>query len=555
MPASRDGDKNNLRKHQRLGEQRHLGVSKTGSTVTIKPNNHDEKDDNMPDHKTIATALMRGKLPSREIAGLIYDEADVEQPVAMQTPPPIENVKKAASKSWVKAATAVMSKVPEYFGREVLGHKSKNLKRIYVEYGNDQETLKKLYEFAKDGYSTGEAWAGKIDVEWLRKQAERDGHIPHQVAQTVSRRLMAEGQHDMIATWRHKSAEYRTAFLGGAVGYGIEQNDKEAVEALLANLKTEKARKDAVWVGWESAGGLVNETALHLFKNYSKDSKDLAERLLESGCSAEPNSEANYVALLELLPARKRLSSLVEDEVAEKYLKTTLRYADYDTIRDIIDKRIDTVYERSTSPDGPTEDQREKDHELIEMCLEALSRFEVEEYAEEITGIFGQYPQALSGEAKYQALRFGSPDDTWAWLGDEVNVPDSETFQRLFKNPGRGLPMRLDGTINWNLFQTDKGAVSVETLLNLPFGQELFELMGWGGTEMLLDEAAWEAQAGGVPAVASEYLAEKFAEYLGENLEAWRGAIRVLATSTQPLGRTLRGVAKLYGISQAAKTD
>jgi hypothetical protein len=50
------------------------------------------------------------------------------------------------------------------------------------------------------------------------------------------------------------------------------------------------------------------------------------------------------------------------------------------------------------------------------------------------------------------------------------------------------------------------------------------------------------------PAVASEYLAE----YLGENLEAWRGggAIRVLATSTQPLGRTLRGVAKLYGTNR-----
>lgn len=524
---------------------------KTRRNVTIKPSDPTQKDDNMSDQKTIAIALMRGKLPSREIAGLIYDEADVEQPVAMQTPPPIENVEKAAKKSWVKAATAVMSKVPEYFGREVLGHKSKNLKHVYIEHGEDQETLQQLHGFVGTGYVAAESWAEKIDIEWLEKWA-KGRELPWQIVGTIARRLMVEKRYETIAKWRHKTEHTRTTFLGGAVGYGIEQNDTAAVEALLAHLKTDKARKDAIWAGWDSAAGRVNETALHFFGKYHKDRKDLEERLLDAGCFAEPTSEANYIALLELLPAGGRSYDLIESDVAERYLATTLRYAEYNTIRNIIEKRIDAACGHSHFSSSRPESERERDHEMIEMCLEALARFEAGEEVEEIEGIFDQYPRTLSAEAKYQALRFGSTSTTWSWFGDEVNVPDSETFQRLLKNPGRGLPVKHDGSIDWGVFYTEGGATG-SALFDLPFIQELLEAMGRYGTEMLLDEAAWEAQTGtSGPTVASEYLAEKFTEHLGDNLEAWRGAIRVLSTSTQPLGRTLRGVAKLYGSTRTA---
>lgn len=500
----------------------------------------------MSDPKTIAKALMRGNLPSREIAGLIYDEADVENPVAMQTPPPIENVEKAAKKSWVKAATAVMSKVPEYSGRMVIGHKSKNLKRIYIEHGEDQETLQQLHGLVGNGYTTGEAWAKKIDIEWLKTWS--NGRELHwQTIETVARRLMVEKHYETITKWRHKTEDARMAFLGGAVGYGIEQNDTAAVEALLENLKTAKARINAIWAGWESSGGCVNETTLHLFKQYYKNPKDLAERMQDAGCFAEPTNEDNYAALLELLPAGGG-SAVVEGDIAERYIQITLRYAGYDTIKGIIDSRIEAACEDSYFSSARTANDRDRDHAMIEACLETLARFEAGEDTEEIEGIFDQYPRPFSAEATYQALRFGSANTTWTWFGDEVHVPDTETFHRLLQNPGRGLPVKRDGSIDWAVFHAEAGATNVGTLFKLPFVQELLEAMGRYGTEMLLDEAAWEAQSGSSEsALASEYLAQKFTEHLGRDLEAWRGAIRVLATSTQPLGRTLRGVAKLYG--------
>ena len=506
----------------------------------------------MPEQRNIAKALMRGKLPSRAIAGLIYDEADVEQPVAMQTPPPIENVEKAAKKSWVKAATAVMSKVPEYTGQAVLGHKSKNLKHVYVEHGEDQHTLQQLRGLVEHGFTASEAWAEKIDIGWLQKQCS-GGDLPWQIARIIGRRLMAEKRYDMIAKWRHKTEHTRTSFLGGAVGYGISQNDTAAVEELLANLRSEKARNEAIWAGWESSGGIVNETTLHFFKKYQKRAEDLENCLQGAGCFANPTNEANYVAFLELLPNDADHSSLIESDTAERYLTATLQHAGYDIIRHIIESRVDDVCDHSSFVRVRTENDLIRVHETIEKALEALARFEAGEDTEEISDIFGQYPRPLSAEAKYQALRFGSANTTWTWFGDEVNTPDTETFRRLLQNPGRGLPTTRDGNIDWGVFHTEGGATNVGELFDLPFIHELLEVMGRYGTEMLLDEAEWEAQTNSVEdRKASEYLARNFTEHLGDHLEAWRGAMRILPTSTQPLGRTLRGVAKLYGIGRTA---
>jgi len=500
------------------------------------------------DQKTIAKALLRGKLPSREIAGLIYDSVDISQPVAMQTPPPIQNVEKAAKKSVVKASTAVMSKVPEYTGRAVIQHRSKTLKRIYIEHGDDKETLQNLCAVVENENrgTISETWAEKVDLEWLENWFKTHG-TSWSIAEVLGRRLMEAKRYGTIGRWKHKNHHLRGAFLGGAMAYGIKRNGVKEVEALLATMKTEKAKKDAIWVGWDAAGGIVNKTTLHLFKKYHKSPKDLSNRICEAGCFAEPDSEENYIALLELLPAEGLASDIIDADLAERYIEATLRHANYDFIRRIIESRIEAVGENSSFRSGKDD---ERDHWIIEKGLEALARFEPGNGERGISDIFGEYSRKLSAEAVYQALRFGSASATWDWLCDEVNPADTETFHRLLQKPGLGLPVKRDGSIDWGVFQAESCLHELYDILKLPFVDELVEKMGRYGTDMLLTEAEMETQSGiyGTPEV-SNYLTQKFTEHLGDNLEAWRWAIDMLPKSTQPLGRTLRGVAKLYKIS------
>jgi hypothetical protein len=502
----------------------------------------------VPDQKTIAKALLRGKLPSREIAGLIYDEVDISQPVAMQTPPPIENVEKAAKKSVVKAGTAVMSKVPEYAGRAVVQHRSKSLKRIYIEHGEDQETLQNLCDVVENENrgSTSETWAEKVDLAWLENWFKTHG-TSWSIAEVVGRRLMEAKRYGTIGRWKHKNQHLRGAFLGGAMAYGIKRNDVKEVEALLATMKTPKAQKDAIWAGWDAAGGIVNKTTLHLLKKYHKSPKELESRLCESGCFAAPDSEEHYTALLELMPAEGLASDIIDIDLAERYIEATLRHANYDFIRRIIESRIEAVRDESRLLN---KEENEQSHRVIIKGLEALARFEPKDGDDGISGIFGESSIKLSGEAVYQALRFGSASATWDWFCDEVNPPDTETFHRLLQKPGLGLPVKRDGSIDWGVFHTEGVLNDFCAILKLPFVDELIEKMGRHGTEMLLDEAEMETHSGiyGTPE-ASNYLAQKFTKHLGDNLEAWRWAINLLPKSTQPLERTLRGVAKLYKIS------
>lgn len=502
----------------------------------------------MSDQKTIAKALLRGKLPSREIAGLIYDEVDISQPVAMQTPPPIENVEKAAKKSLVKAGTAVMSKVPEYTGRAVIQHRSKTLKRIYIEHGEDQETLQNLCDVVEkeNRGSTSEAWAEKVDLAWLENWFKTNG-TSWSIAEVLGRRLMEAKRYATIGRWKHKSRYIRGAFWGGAMAYGIKQNDVKGVETLLATMKTPKEKKDAIWAGWDAAGGIVNKTTLHLLKKYHKSPNELERRLCDSGCFAAPDSEENYTALLELMPTDGLSSDIIDIDLVEEYMEVTLRHANYDFIRRIIESRIEAVRDDSRLL---SREENERNHRIIIQGFEALARFEPKDGDDGISDIFGESSIKLSGEAVYQALRFGSASATWDWFCDEVNPPDTETFHRLLQKPGLGFPVKRDGSIDWGVFHTEGVLNDFCTILKLPFVDELIEKMGRYGTEMLLDEAEMETHSGiyGTPE-ASNYLAQKFTEHLGDNIEAWRWAINLLPKSTQPLGRTLRGVAKLYKIS------
>ena len=502
----------------------------------------------MPDQRNIAKALIRGKLPTREIAGIIYDEVNCERPIAMQTPPPIENVEKAAKKSWVKAATAVLSKVPEYTGELVLRHKSKNLRSLYLEYGTDPKTLQGLQERGVDSSFVRHQWAEKVDLEWLENWARRQ-HASGRVMQVLAMRMVQAGRYEAIAKWRGSSEEGRRTLIGAAVAYGIERNDIEIVENLLRYVKSDRARRETTWLGWELASGCVNETTLHIFRKYHTNKKELLTRLGEVGQFAEPTSEDNYIEFLRLVPMDEaNEQALVSVNVAKHYLQATLLYANYWTIREIID---DLVNEYTGEMYLREPEEVRQGNEILEKALEALGRFQPHEDRGLGSYLFSQYHEKLSEEAIYQALRFGSRHETWEWLNDEVNRPTSETFHRIVANPGNALPVDESGRVDWASFCLAGGAVNVGDLLGLSFAGELIEAMGSRGTDLILGEAEGECETPESECkAASDYLAARFTEHFGENAEAWRGALRILPTSTQPLERTLRGVAKLYGITR-----
>lgn len=503
----------------------------------------------MPDQRNIAKSLIRGKLPTREIAGIIYDEADFEEPVAMQTPPPIENVVRSAKKSWVKAGTAVLSMVPEYTGDAVLRHKSKNLKNLYLEHGTDPKTLQSLHEHAEDSLFGLEQWAEKVELEWLENWARG---ASERVLHVLARRMMQAGKYEAVAKWRGRSETSRMSLIGSAVAYGIELNDIETTEKLLECLKSDKTRREATWLGWEISEGRVNETTLHVFRKYHTNRKEFLARLESLGSFSEPTSEENYIEFMRMAPVNEESGEpLVPLEVAMRYLRATLTHAGYRAIREIIDSLINE-YEGSTMRQEAGEVLQR--HAALEKSLEALGRFEPAEDGDLVSCLLGHYDEKLSDEAVYQALRFGSPEDTWGWLTDEVNRPTPEVFRRLLANPGKALPTDGDGQVDWAAFGSAMYAVDASKLLEIPFAEEILEAMGSRGTEIVLDEAEWESRTPGSPRVASDYLAARFTEHLGEDGEAWRAAMRILPTSTQSLGRTLRGVAKLYGAGRGQRS-
>lgn len=135
-----------------------------------------------------------------------------------------------------------------------------------------------------------------------------------------------------------------------------------------------------------------------------------------------------------------------------------------------------------------------------------------------------------------------------------MNRPTEEVCSQLVANPGRafiqdGEPVRIEQAISWEAFAAAKRLYGFGAIVKLPFADSIIEAMGAAGTALLLQEA--ETEADGVyghyepGTVVSDYLARRFTEALGTHADAWRAALQIVATSTQPLGRTLRGIATL----------
>lgn len=506
----------------------------------------------MRNQKNVAKALLRGKLPTREIAGIIYDEVELRSPVPMQTPPPIEHVKAGAKKSWVKAAVAVMSKVPEYRGDQVVRHKSKNLKTVYVQHGEDQATLQQLHEYATGARVRAEAWAEKVDLEWLTTQARR-GDVPDEAWRVLGRRLMAAKQYETLANWKYAAGDSRAAFLGAAFAAGVESDDIAAIDTYLGSLRNNKIRLEAIWSGWTMLNGVVNRTMLHVLCTHHKSGDEVLGRFEDAFYSVTPASEEIYAALLEYLPGGAL--RLIDEESQQKYLHTTLLYAEYDTVHRTIETMLGHYGFGPFSEDTANQDECYR-HETLQAALEALQRFEPTGEEESVHGIFSNYQRELSPVATYQALRFGSDDETWEWLlSNGANRPTEEVFCKLVANPGRAFlqaeePVVVGKPIAWEAFAAGKQLFGIGTLLALPFADSVIEAMGTAGTALLIEEA--ELEAGGEYGyyepctVVSDYLVRRFTEALGSHTDAWRGALQIVATSTQPLGRTLRGVATLY---------
>lgn len=502
----------------------------------------------MTTSKNVAKALLRGKLPTREIAGLVYNEVDLQGPVVMQTPPPIASVEIAAKKSWIKAAVAVMSKVPEYRGAYIMNHKSKNLKAMYVQHGGDPATLHQLHEYAtRDGVQS-EMWAEKVDLDWLSAWT-RTADVPVETWHVLGRRLMLAGRYETIAKCIPNQRHAREEFLGAAFEACVKENDIAAMDTWLSSLRSNKIRLEAIWGGWSMLDGMVNHTMMHVFRTHHKDGAAVLRRIEQNCTPATPTSGEIGVELLEYLPAGSL--RVIDGEYLQNHMSLALRLADCDTVCRMIGELLDNC-----NGDLSETNAIIGQHAVLEVMLEALQRFEPTGEEEGVRGIFDQYQRELSPAATYQALRFGSDCETWAWLTScGANQPTEDMFHKLVENPGcaflhGGVPVVVGKPIQWETFIACDGLERVNALLQLPFVDVVIETMGSPATALLL--AGAEAEVDGAYAwhspdtIVSNYMAGRFTEAFGEHIDAWRGALQIVATSTQPLGRTLRGIAILY---------
>ena len=506
----------------------------------------------------VATALLKGDLPTREIAGLIYEEAEITSPVAMRVPPSIESVSKRAKKNWVLAATAVLSKVPEYAGNLITKHRSVNVQKTYAQHGEDPETLQALCGLVEEGGINMVHWAENVNLEWLHKWAPNQKNLHYKVFSILGRRL-AEAE-----KWDHKlmrklSGVSRDEYIMGALETMLAEKNGAGARALLAKVSGQKNRKDLCLQVYEENERVLDDLFLDTLLSVFPTVEELGERLAECGqCQVgEPEMVSRIISLFP-----DKVFDLLDEAVLDDCLEELCENPSFETINWIVNLACgDSADEDELdwkNPAGKKVSAAKISTEVLDTALQKLGKIEVVGGRPLTRWVATCWGESLSGEAILQALRHGEEDATFAWLcGEGFNKPCPEILGRLLADPGIAFrstweddpyvpgkeDVDLAAFLEGMTFLVDE---EMDGLLELPQADEIVEMLGVAATEALIRIAKTEADESG-RSPASQYLARRITDAVGADLDKWRLALHMLAKSTQPLGRTLSGVRRLGG--------
>jgi hypothetical protein len=487
----------------------------------------------------IANALLGGELPSREIAGMIFEISSPEHPVAMKTPPAIEYVERATQKGWTKAASAVLSNVPEYKGSAIINHRSKQVRRLYLQHGTDTDTLRGLTSMACVDMSDSLAWAERVDMELLSAKITSEDSIPHSVLEIYGRRLVESAKSGAVRIPRKISSGKRERVLVGALVATIRANDSSSAERVLSTVAAQTHKK-LLTSSWKRLEGETNDTLLSLMRKYFKNADELEDDFFTYGSIVRPTTQKILGEFLDIM--KPNGGSYLAIESILDNLDLVLEKSPISAVRRLLEEVsgwCDSL-QWETKPKKPCP----VSHEALDSALRRLAGVEPDCELRVGRTVEAAYPHKFSNEAMLQMLRHGSAEDTWEWMSLEgPNSMHAEIFTSLVADPGVAFvsswhDTATKGPVNFSEFIALVD-FEIGTILQHPDVDILVETMGAACTERIINLHGQHAGR------ASDYLTRRFTEILGPDKEAWRTALSVVAAANQPLGRALRAAAKL----------
>jgi hypothetical protein len=500
----------------------------------------------MSDRAKLAAALCAGELPNREIAGVLFTEATFKEPMTMPTPPDMQSVKLAGKSGWVKAAIARYSKVPELLGEDGAKHTSVRVKQAYIMGGEDQAILERMEDIALKGIDTAGAWAGKVEPMKLLKRLSKGEPFPYSVPRALGGNLARRGMELEKSIKKIKPAHIRDDVFVGILEELLKQKDLVRIKTFLNTLPGSKLIETIV------------EAVEHSERELERGTLEFFENILERD---------DMVDLAGMLNPRHGVSMGFVEKVLSDYQEVAANYLEEVDVNKLsqeeLNRHVVRLAEIGTSAMvGFVLDVATRRHGVSNEIIHAAVRKNIERgeqndrrgnpWPEEF---LRDWEHSLDTDVLLHIFRNSLSSDIFvAWVADELHhKPRPGEVQQLCSKPG------LAFTSQWGsedqeanlLLMTRQIAHRAVDMFEKPWADEVVETFGADLTKELILISEGPTDGYVLGSKVSNYLTKRFTTALGDDLEAWRTALAIVPTSTQPLGRTLSAVRRVVRASES----
>ena len=493
----------------------------------------------------IARSLIGVELPSADIATAMLQMAEVRDAVAMPTAPVGPGAKLVAkTKGWAKSATLASSSTDPAMLTSLAKHSSKQVRRIVARNeATPAETIVQLINWA----------LAKDDDETIAKMLDRN---EPPVAEIVD----ALENHRGASRPRYFPANRLAALMANdpeLVVQGLRYDEPRLIEALIDQVATRKTD-----VAFDTARACITDPHLRemmtaklaehsavcddMLVNFI-DRHELVDKMKQvvgrRTASYETVDAAAARRLIALVPAAadwvlsgvqgsdELFAEFAELATIERLCHLT-RYG-----RNLSDANVRTIVEqmhlRGPKPGDEFSTQRPRYSYGRDQSLSSTAIAE----------------RDMSSEDMLDYLRMSDSSDTASWLrGEFLHKPQPGDVAALIADPVWALGRQQFRDPATGIYKLDAGEIEAlqPTLSGLLRTVELSEEeVPW------LDELVDAAEAFGIRVAVScpTYLATRLTDALGDNQEAWRHAVNMLAVPSTSLTDMLTTVQLLNGIS------
>jgi hypothetical protein len=456
----------------------------------------------------------------------------------MPTPPDIESVKAVASKHWVKAATALESRVPEVLDSDWFKHRSAKVKRAYILNGTNNKAIQDLEHLAMQDGEMAAKWATAVGADYMLKRIKEGVRYREQAYVALGRIIAKSGKVCNKTLRSMKSVEAREYTIVGILAECILHG--EAVRGRKLTELVSKGRRDHII-------NLALDEALEEYGRRREPRESPGGEVIET--LEKMFGRSGTRILLDELSPMARLGNGFIKTFFEKYPKEAWGYFETYIKTETYAEALGEIGTATTLSLllAMKPEEMVKHTGVIEVCIKKAAKggesIPWGDGGSVMGGFLRDWKTIIEDGDMLYLLRNGDESTTLGWiLGEYANKPRIGMVPELMKNPGRA----FDGRKTPSMRLLRGIITNLERLMKTPWIDEALEALGPDATDVLLTAATggggwWDYDHD----VVCSYLTRRFTEVLGDNPEAWQVALNLIAKSTQPLGRTLKASALL----------